>query len=78
MRKRQLVIVEWIDASTHNAWRDEKDTDTVKEYKCITVGWKQKSRRGYLGLASTRNHIGDCSDLTIIPRSCVRSIRGLE
>lgn len=78
MRKRQLLLVEWEDTGTLSRWRDEKDSADFKELRCFTVGWKLKSKPRHLHIASTRNNVDECSDMTVIPRKNIVSIRRLE
>ena len=79
MRKRQLIMVEWEDTATYGAWRAEGKTSKVKPMLVQTVGWKMKapsSRK--LALASSRNNIDECCDMTVILKADIKSIRRLD
>lgn len=79
MQKRSLVVIEWEDIATYSSWRNEKKTTDVNPILCQTVGWRMKAPSPKkIAVASTRNSIGECCDLTIIPRVSIKSIRRLE
>lgn len=79
MRKRSLVLVEWEDIATYNSWRSEGKANEVKPMICQTVGWKMKAPSSKkIAVASTRNCVDECSDLTVIPKANIKSIRRLE
>jgi len=77
MRKRPLLIVEWDDTSGGSSWDEEEGDYTGKLVKTYTVGWKLKSNRKTLVLASTRNEHSNCTDRTIVSRKCVTKITKL-
>lgn len=78
MKKRHLIIVEWEDITGLSKWHSEEDAAGAKTLHCITVGWRMKTDRKHLSLASTRSEGGDCLDRTTIPRTSVRSVRRIE
>ncbi|KKN50780.1 hypothetical protein LCGC14_0629500 [marine sediment metagenome] len=78
MRKRQLIEVKWDDIAGYKNWRAEDSLNRTSPSKCVTVGWKMQSDRKVLRVASTRSDTGDCVDLEVIPRGCIRSIRRIE
>jgi len=78
MKKRPLLLVEWVDTTGGSGWENENREFAKKLITTYTVGWKLKSDRKTLVITGTRNSVEDCSDRNIIPRGCVRSIRRLE
>jgi len=78
MKKKPLLIIEWDDTFTKSSWIDERDTENLKSHICHTVGWKMKSAKGKITVASSRNWQNECADTTIIPKANVKSIRRLE
>ena len=78
MQKRQLILVEWEDITGSGKWHSEEEAEKVEPMKCFTVGWRMKSDRKHLTIASTRNTYNECLDRTTMPRSSIRSIRRLE
>lgn len=80
MRKRPLVVIEWIDTCSHDGWRTEKFCiDNNKPSRCCSVGWLLKKSRDKV-LITTMREIDDdgCNDRQSIPRKAVTSIRRLE
>jgi len=77
MKKRHLVMVEWIDTAGGSSWRAE-DEDFGTGCLTHTVGWQLKSSRKAITITSTRNEWGDCLDRETIPRGAIKSIRRLE
>ena len=78
MKKRPLVLIEWDDAFGDNRWHDEDDIGRAVPMRCVTVGWRMPSERGYFSLASTRDRQGRCADRMTIPKGNVKSIRRLD
>lgn len=79
MKKRQLLLVEWEDIAGSGANWDDTDKDYTGDLiRCYTVGWKLKSNRKTLVLASTETEKERCCDRTVIPRVNIKSIRRLE
>lgn len=78
MKKRQLLLVEWLDIAGGNNWEDEDKDYTGDVWTCWTVGWQLKSNRKVLVLASTMSDKKLCNDRTIIPRVVIKSIKKLE
>ena len=83
LKKRPLLVIEWLDAAGSHTWRDEKNVIEEKEEDdglahTFCVGWKLKSNRKTITVAATRNVWDDCNDRETIPRNCIKSIRRLE
>ena len=74
----QLVEVTWDDISGGGYWDDLGKDYTDSLIECKTVGWKLKSNRKTIVIASTITGHDRCTDRTIIPRSVVKSIRRLD
>ena len=77
MRNRELVLVEWDDICGGVDWDDANRDYTDGLIKCKTVGYKLKSNRKTLVVASTLSGRDRCTDRTVIPRSVVKSIKRL-
>ena len=78
MRKLHLVEIEWEDTTSKHDWADEKGAD-IQTAIIHSVGWRLRSNRKYLLLATQRDFTyGECSDRIKIPRGCVKSIRRIE
>ncbi len=77
MRKLPLVIVEWEDITTHRAYKDELESGKIEPVKAISVGWRLKSKKGYLALTPMRFDNGECGDRQVIPKGCITSIKKL-
>ena len=79
MKKRGLLIVEWDDISATSGWKSEDNVDKeCNPLRSVTVGWRMKSDRKTLRVASTRTEDGRCSDVNAIPRGCIVSIKRLS
>jgi len=83
MRKLPLLIVEWDDITTHSGWEWDDKSCSDKVLRCVSVGWKVKSGKGFLELTPMRSEskvskYSKCDDRQVIPRGCIRSIRRLE
>jgi len=83
MRKLPLIVVEWDDISTLSGWDYDDEDKSGEVLHCISVGWRVKSSRQYLQIASIRSGYiysrrSKCSDRQLIPRGCIRNIRKLE
>ena len=79
MRKRPLIVVDWEDISADSGWHREDDLDDCFPHSCRSVGWKMKSEKGILRIASTRcEYTNKCADIVVIPKKNVKSIRRLE
>lgn len=78
MKKRQLLLVEWKDITTHRAYKDESEAGEIDPVKAISVGWKLRAKRGYLAITSMRFDNGECGDRQIIPKDCITNIKRLE
>ena len=79
MQKKPLILVEWEDIAAHTGWiREDSEPEESDTINCVTVGWKIKSNRRTLVIASTRSENRKCTDRTAIPRGCIKSTRRLE
>lgn len=78
MRKKPLLIIEWEDASCHPDWFKEDEASNFRGINTNSVGWKIKVKKGYIGIAASRTEYGKYSDLSIIPRRNIISIKKLE
>ena len=71
-RKLKLVMVDWIDTTTHGGWRDREEF--VKEAKammCRTVGFQVGDDGECLKMAATLSSTDDCNDRSSIPKGCI-------
>jgi len=78
MRKLPLIIVEWSDITSHSSWYNEQTASQKQALVNMSVGWKLKSDREFIRLTPMRSGSGDCTDVQVIPRGCIKSIRRLE
>ena len=78
IKKRPLIVIEWIDAVTSHSWRDEAESSKAVPLYSQSVGWKLVANRGSITITPMRNEEGDCSDRQTIPRACIKSIRRIE
>ena len=77
MKKRQILIVEWDDITTHRAYRHESETGKMEPVRAISIGWKLPGDRRFLVLTPMRFDNGECGDRQVIPKGCITSIRRL-
>ena len=73
--RRELIEVEWDDISGSSDWDDIKKDYTDIVHHCKSVGWRLKSNRKILVIASTITSKERCCDRTVIPRGVIKSIR---
>jgi len=73
--KRELIEVEWDDISGGSSWDDVERDYTDDLVHCKTLGYKLKSNKKTLVIASTITEKERCCDRTVIPRSVITSIR---
>ena len=78
MRKGLLVMVEWEDASCHTSWYERDETSSLRGINTVSIGWKVKTKKGYIGVAASRNEHEKYTDINVIPRKNIISIRKLE
>jgi len=77
-KKRQLLVVEWLDASHYSSWKDAERCIEDSPMLTRTVGWKVPSAKGCITIASSHTELDDVSGRDIIPRKYIVSIRKLE
>jgi hypothetical protein len=77
VKKRSLVVIEWVDAVTCHGWENEDKVQSEFNHN-LSVGWKLKSDRRHFRLTPMRDGEGRCTDIQVIPRSNVTSIRKIE
>jgi hypothetical protein len=79
--KRQLVLVEWADAESHDDWQESEDVGKwikEKNFICREVGWVLEDNKDMLVLTS---QIGDgdlIGNRTKIPKPWIRSKKVLK
>ena len=80
MIERELLVVEWVDITTHHKRIAESKSATEKPVYALSVGWccGGKDSAAYLTLTPMRFSNGDCENRTVIPRGCIKSIRRIE
>mgnify|MGYP001586204520 CR=1 FL=1 len=78
MKKLPLIEVEWDDIVGQNSWDDLGKDYTSDRITCKTVGWRLKSNRKTIVIASTISKGALCTDRTVIPRSVIKSMRRLK
>lgn len=69
-----IVEVLWDDICTAGGWRSTRRNRPVE---CITVGYLTAQDKESITVTGSFNGMGDFSDLTAIPRGCVRSVKRL-
>jgi len=79
MKKRKLLLVEFLDIGADNQWFNEKrvarDGTPVQSW---AVGWKMESEnKKVLNLSSFRNELNRCCSVTSIPKGCITKITEL-
>ena len=78
MRKKPLIVVEWVDSTGSSGWANEESMKKTEPAHCTNVGWKLESTAKKLVICAGRNDAGEYSDRCTIPRGCIKSIRRLE
>ena len=78
--KYALVLVEWEDAgaeATHG-WMAEEEALTVGGFPVQSVGFMIRKDGLHVSLVQCLAESGQVSNMTIIPRGCVKRIRKLN
>ena len=79
MRKRQLLLVEWDDITSHSNWEEANVVCESVTNPVLSVGWRVKSvDRKHLSITPMLDNRDQCSDRQTIPRGCIRKITKLE
>ena len=74
-----LVRVEWVDPTgLAGTWIHRDQAVTLEPMRCTTVGTILKRTKSLLILAASQGEEGQVSDVTAIPRACVRKITRLR
>lgn len=77
--KRPLIVVDWIDITSYQRWVFEADTKEQTPLRMRSVGWRMSSSHGCVTLVGMRGLENlNCSNMQIIPRGCITSIRRVE
>jgi len=77
--KKRLVMVEWIDAISHDggAWLSADD-DNLEPSNCRSVGWVLKDTERYIHIAAHFSNDGaDMGGDICIPKGCIKRVKGL-
>lgn len=84
--KRQLVLVEWVDACRHpRVWTDTEELAdpevNAKPEPCRSVGWVMSSDRRGVSLCPNLSGVDGAGGGTgglFIPRGCIVRVRRIE
>ena len=83
--KKRLVMVEWIDAISHDggAWLSTDDDNfmsapSLEPSNCRSVGWVLKDTERYIHIAAHFSNDGtDMGSDICIPKGCIKRVKGL-
>lgn len=78
IKKRPLLVIEWIDTGTSHIWRNEAQSLEETPLYSESVGWKLPSSKGAVVITPMRNESDQCADRQVIPKACIKSIRRVE
>lgn len=78
VRDLPKVEVSWIDARSFGAWMPRSEARKKKLVETWTVGRLAKNTKSHVVVAQNVNDMDDLSDIILIPKGCVKSIKELS
>ena len=72
MKRKKLVLIEWLDAATRDEWTGEDDMD-ITPPTCITVGHLVEERKDAIAVALSHDpENGNFSSWITIPKAMIK------